>query len=339
MNNLKIAIDSGPLTGGDSVRGKGVYVQELLKALKMDGVDVSRADLSNYDVVHFTSFNPFFVSIPFSKPSHTKFVLTIYDLIPLIYPKHYPPGVRGWLKWQINKYLIKKNIDAIITISETSKKDICRFIGFMPSKVFVTYLAPLTDYKKLENISGENFPNRFVFNYGDINYNKNIPNLVIACEKLHIPLVIGGKQGKELAGMDMDHPEHRHLKSVYDTLLDRKKVIRPGYISDVEANMVYNLALVYVQPSFYEGFGLSVVNAFAAGCPVVAARTQALVEIGEDACLYVDPHDPADIAEKIKLVLDNPKIRKEMIEKGFDRVKKFSWQKTAKETMEVYSNV
>ncbi|NMC77020.1 MAG: glycosyltransferase family 4 protein, partial [Candidatus Methanofastidiosa archaeon] len=107
---LKIAFDSGPLNTGDSVRGIGVYARELITALdrvkgdyKVYPVDVSVSDLSRYDIVHFTRFNPFKISVPFAKPNGTKFILTIYDLIPLVYPKHYPPGVKGWLKWQINK--------------------------------------------------------------------------------------------------------------------------------------------------------------------------------------------------------------------------------------------
>lgn len=91
---MRIAIDSGPLTSAHSVRGIGVYTTELLKAFKIEGVDVSKEDLSKYDIVHFTSFKSFEISIPFSKPKGTKFVLTIYDLIPLIYPEHYPPGIR-----------------------------------------------------------------------------------------------------------------------------------------------------------------------------------------------------------------------------------------------------
>ena len=114
---MKIAIDSGPLISGDAIRGIGTYTRELLKALKMEGVDVFRENLSKYDVVHFTSFRPFAISLPISKPKNTKFILSIYDLTPLIYPDHYPSGVKGKVAWLINKWLIRRNVDAIITIS------------------------------------------------------------------------------------------------------------------------------------------------------------------------------------------------------------------------------
>ena len=335
---MKIAIDSGPLTSGHSVRGIGFYTKELLKAFDIDGVDISKADLGSYDIVHFTSFKPFEVSIPFSKPKGTKFVLTIYDLIPLIYPSHYPSGIKGNLRLLINKYLISKNIDAIITISETSKKDICRFFGVNPGKVFVTYLAARPIYKKMENglhpegrkwkaeISKRyNLPDRFALYVGDVNYNKNIPNLIEACKIAKIQLVIAGKQAKEIKDgkVNLNHPELSHLKSV-----DWSNVKCIGFVSDEDVVKVYNLAKVYIQPSLYEGFGMPVLEASACGIPVVAAKTQALVEILGTGARFVNPNDPKDIA---KGILDpNIDIKLPRI---------YSWDETAKQTLEVYAHI
>lgn len=340
---MKVAVDSGPLTSGDSVRGIGVYTRELLKALKMQGVDVSKEDLSKFDVVHFTRFNPFFISVPFTKPENTKFVLTIYDLIPLIYPKHYPSGVKGLIKLALNKYLIKKNVDAIITISETSKKDICRFFGVDPKKVFVTYLAPREIFRKLEIITLRDrnseleiakcysLPKRFALYVGDINYNKNIPVLIESCKIAKIPLVIAGKQATQIEEMDLNHPEHTHLKN-----LNWSNVIRLGFVTDEDLVKIYNLASVYVQPSFYEGFGLSILEANAAGVPVVSSKTQALVEIAEGSALFADPKDAKDFAGKIQTAVENLSVRKQLVESGLEKVKEFSWGKTASETLTLY---
>ncbi len=319
---LKIAIDSGPLTSGDSVRGIGTYTRELLKALNMEGVDVSKENLAKFDVVHFTRFNPFFISVPFTKPSGTKFVLTIYDLIPLIYPKHYPAGLRGNIKWLINKYLIKKNIDAIITISETSKKDICRFLGVDPKKVYVTYLAPRKIFKKLTNPVYPGLPKHFALYVGDVNYNKNIPTLLKACRLAKMPLVIAGKQASQIEQLDLNHPELSHLKNV-----DWTGVTRLGFVSDEDLVKIYNLAAVYIQPSLYEGFGLPVLEAIKCGTPVVSTKTQCLVEVLGDSFDYVEASDPKDIARGIL----NPNI-------GKDLPRSYSWDKTAKETMEVYNS-
>ena len=336
---LKIAVDEGPLKSGDRVRGIGVYTRELLKALKIEGVDVSGSDLSKYDVIHFTRFNPFFISIPFKKPEHVKFVLTIYDLIPLIYPDHYPPGIKGVINWQINKFLIRKNIDAVITISETSKKDICRFIGINPNKIHVTYLAPRPIFKKdtssmLEVAKHHGLPERFALYVGDVNYNKNIPNLVKSCKIAKIPLVIVGKQALEVENLDLEHPELSHLKNI-----DWSGVLRLGFVHDEDLVKIYNLADVYVQPSLYEGFGLPVLEANAAGIPVVSSKIQALVEIAEDAVLFANPESPEDLAEKIKLLLNDSKLKNELIQKGSENAKKYSWKKTANETYKIYSKI
>lgn len=327
---LKIAIDTGPLTSGDSVRGIGVYTRELLRAFKMDGVNLSTADLSKYDVVHFTRFNPFFISVPFRKPKGTKFVLTIYDLIPLIYPKHYPCGIKGGLRWLINKYLIRKNIDAIITISETSKKDICRFVGIDPKKVFVTYLAPRSVFRKLEirNYKLEiakrfGLPERFALYVGDLNYNKNIPNLVKACQLANTPLVIVGKQSETIDKINLDHPELSHLKNV-----DWSNVIRLGFMDDGDLVKIYNLATVFIQPSYYEGFGLGVLDAYACGVPVVSAKNQCLVEVLGSGFDYVDPNNPESIAKGII----NPNINRKL-------ERSYSWDITAEETYKVYTNL
>jgi glycosyltransferase involved in cell wall biosynthesis len=343
---LKVAIDGGPLSGGDSVRGIGVYARELINALeklentedrklKVNVIDVSKEDLSKYNVVHFTRFNPFSVSFPFTKPKNTKFVLTVYDLIPLIYPKHYPPGAKGKIRFLINKYLIRKNIDAIITISETSKKDICRFLEVDPHKVFVTYLAARSTFKRmkitekwrdswlLEPGNGKIFPKKFALYVGDINYNKNIPNLVAACKLAKIPLVIAGKQAYNIEKMNLDHPELIHLKGV-----DWSNVIMTGFVPDETLVELYNLASVYIQASFYEGFGLPLLEAVECGTPIVVAKNQCHVEILGNDFKFVDPKN---VNEMSKAVL-YPNVNRKL-------PRTYSWENTAKDTLNVYEKV
>lgn len=352
---MKVAIDTGPLKSGDNTRGIGVYTRELVGALKkiqktgsdkfdlypVDYFDHQPSFIGHYDVVHFTRFNPFRISVPFRKATKTKFVLTIYDLIPLIYPKHYPPGVRGWLNWQINKFLIKRNIDAVITISETSKKDICRFIGINPNKIYVTYLAPRPIFKPAINhqsltITQKKFdlPSSFALYVGDINYNKNIPILVEACRQAEIPLVICGKQSANIDKLDLTHPELIHLKGV-----DLSGVLRLGFVPDEDLAKIYNLATIYVQPSLAEGFGLPVLEAMAAGTPIVASKTQAIIEIAGESVVYADPDNPGDFADKIKLIIDGDKLRDNLTKKGLENVKEYSWEKTAAETLRIYKIV
>lgn len=349
---MRVAIDTGPLSSGHAVRGIGVNTKELIDAIgdlhvknpKVEAVDFASTDLSKYDIVHYQFFRPFFIDLPFTKPAR-KVVLTIHDLIPLLYPKHYSPGIKGSIRYAINKFLVKKNVDAVITISEASKKGICRFLGIPPQKVHVTYLAPKKLYRKMDAGSPKNvkdkfkLPDKFVFYMGDVNYNKNIPTLIKACKILEIPLVMGGRRAARVENVDLNHIENRHIKEIYDDLTNPDTVIRVGFVSDEEARAIYNLASVYVQPSFSEGFGLPVLEAFACETPVVAAETPALTEIGQAGALFANPNDTNDFVEKIKQVLDDKSLRNQLIESAKIVVKNYTWEKTAKETLKVYESL
>lgn len=370
---MKVAIDSGALSSGHSVRGVGAYTRELTHALKKSefgGVNIDTFDFSRfpeklnsgkYDIEHYIFFNPYFINLPINKKS--KIVLTIHDLIPLIYPERFIPGVKGKFRFAINKFLIDRNVDSIITVSETSKKDICRFLGVSPEKVNVIYEAPREIFKrisrdKLTRIKGKyNLPDRFVLYVGDVNYNKNIPTLLAACKIAKATLVIAGKQALDIEDEGIDlrslkgprdyyrylfgkpHPELEHYHELLKDFKDNPKIIRLGFVPDEDLVGVYNLATLYCQPSFYEGFGLPVLEAFASGCPVVASRTQALVEIGEGGALFSDPEDPSDFAGKIMNIYDSKTLRDQLVNTGLVIAQRFNWRKTAKETVEVYKRV
>lgn len=367
---MKIAFNSNPLFSGHSFRGVGAYTRELAeefkklnnKEIEIDALDFSadpnRLSTDDYDVIHYTSFHPFFISLPFKKPA-AKIVLTIHDLIPLIYPQHYPSGIKGNIRFFLNKFLVNY-VDAIIAVSETSKKDICRFLEIKPEKIHVIYNAPreifrVIDTEQKETIKKKyNLPDKFVLYVGDVNYNKNIPTLIKACKIINIPLVICGKHALDIEEIEMDirnlegprdwirflfgkpHPETVHFKELLEEFKKNRKIIRLGFVSDEDLVAIYNLATVYCQPSYYEGFGLPVLEAFASGTPVVAAKTQALVEIGEDGALYANPNDSKEMAAKISELITNKEKRKQLVKKQEKIVKKYSWEKTAEETIKIY---
>ncbi len=363
---MKVAIDTGPLTSGHSIRGIGVHTRLLLehlqklKGLEVDAVDFSKADLGKYDIAHYQFFNPYFVFLPFFKKIKT--VITVHDLTPLIYPAHYPSGIKGRMKFWLNKILMRQ-IDAVITISETSKKDIVRFLNIDPNKIHVVYLAPRKLFGRLkENQTKKikqkyNLPEKFVLYVGDVNYNKNIPNLIRACKIADLSLVIVGKHAMDIEteGMGINdikgvkdwirfvlnkpHPELSHFRQILKAFDNNKNVLRLGFVPDSDLVAIFNLASVYCQPSFYEGFGLSVLEAFASGTPVVCSYTQALAEIAGDAALYFDPHDYKDLAQKLNKVVKDKKLSDDLTRRGVKRAKDFSWDKTAKETFEVYKKV
>ena len=160
---IKVAIDTGPLSGGHAVRGIGKMVREQIegvKRLRDEDIKLEVFDFQSengkwklengkYDIVHYPYFFPYALTLPPQKYGK-KVVVTIQDLIHLVYPKQYPPGFRGRLNLLRQKSRLK-NIDAVITISETSKKDIVRFLGISAEKIHVVYLAPRKIFKKLRN--------------------------------------------------------------------------------------------------------------------------------------------------------------------------------------------
>ena len=365
--SIKVAYVSGVSKKIDSVRGIGANNSELFIALNkhksknVEIVDTDTSNIESFDVVHFTVFRPFFISLPFIKPKNQKWVLTIHDLIPLIYPSYYPSGVKGYIRYQINKLLIWLYVDRIITISETSKKDICRFIGVDPSIVDVVYIAAKKAIQGLDN--GEwkkktkekfNLPDKFIiFDHG-VNYNKNLITLIKASIKTGVPVAAVGKEIENLGKFNLgassnlngpldklrnlfgiEHPQLQHLKEL-ETELNKSKTLKLGYVSDDDLNKLFNLATICVQPSHYEGFGMPVIEAMKVVTPVIASRTQTLVEVAGGACLFFDPNDSDDLAEKINLMLKNKKLREECIKKGYKQAEKYSWEKCAKETLSIY---
>jgi glycosyltransferase involved in cell wall biosynthesis len=118
-----------------------------------------------------------------------------------------------------------------------------------------------------------------------------------------------------------------------------ENIVFTGFIDDDKLDSLYKNAALYIFPSLYEGFGFSPLEAMARGVAIVSSNTSCMPEILGDATLYFDPLDTDDMAKKISKVLSDENLRNTLIEKGFERVKKYSWQKTAEETLEIYKNI
>ncbi|MFC1790408.1 glycosyltransferase family 4 protein [Patescibacteria group bacterium] len=358
---MKVFINTSPLSSGHRFRGVGYYTQNLLKALQMvdrKNTYLTRAeDFDRADVLHVPFFSPFAKSLPWRK--RAKLVVTIHDLIPLLFPDHYPPGAKGKIAYKIQKFLIQK-AEAVITDSQASKKDIIRFLNLPAQKIKVIYLAPgdifspITNHRSLVTAREKyHLPKRFILYVGDINYNKNIPALVTACEQIDFPLVIVGKQAANLE-IDPDHPENQDLVWLQKKLAagrqplvtdlrslateHKSPVIALGFVPSKDLPVIYSLATVYCQPSLSEGFGLPVLEAMACGCPVVASRTSSLPEVCGSAALLVAPK--ADkLARALLKVSQNQQLQKLLKNNGLVQAGKFSWIKTAQETCQVYESV
>jgi glycosyltransferase involved in cell wall biosynthesis len=343
---MKVAFDAGPRESRSTERGIGMYSKGLINELEkihsvqVELIDAKVDDLSKYDVVHYPWFPVHTVTLPpkFSRKS----VVTIHDMIYLLYPKAYPLGIKGRLKFLQQKHRLR-NVDAIIAVSETSKKDIIRFLDVDPSRIYVVHNGPQkikeTNSIQLIKLTKEKFalPDTFVLYVGDVNYNKNLVRLADACKLANVTLVIVGKQA--VADFDRNHPENRTWGEFLRKYESDTDIIRLGFLENDEFAAVWRLASVYCQASLYEGFGMPILEAFGQGVPVVAAKTQALVEVGANACLYVDPYNVKSISKGLSEVLGNKKLQKDLVQKGSIRLQDFSWKKAAHETLAVYQQV
>ncbi len=344
---MKIALDVSPLQSGHKVRGVGSYVTYLKKAILAYFPEneyiffENKKDIpNNVDLVHYPYFDPFFLSLPLIKKHKT--VVTVHDLIPLVFPDHFPAGLKGMLRWQIQKYNLR-HVDALITQSEASKNDIMRIVAIPEEKISVAYLAAdavfkknnITRVHKAEMRKKYKLPEEFLLYVGDVTWNKNIPLLLNAVKDINVSLVM---VGKALVSENVDETNvwNNDIIEAQKLAKENSKVQRLGFLPADDLIALYNLATAFVFPSIYEGFGLPVIEAMQSGCPVITTREGSLEEVAGDAAYYFDGFSKESLSEVIMHVMHSKELRKELKEKGFAQAKKFNWRKTAEETMAVY---
>lgn len=262
-----------------------------------------------------------------------KIVTTVHDFSFILYKDFHPKERIEYFEQYFFKNIIKSDI--IITGSNFSKQEILERLSFDEKRVKVIYHG--IDHKlfKIYDDLKVNFdlPEKFIFSVGSIEPRKNLIGLLKAYNSLNeelrneYKLVLAGFKGwenKEIMTLIEKNKENIHYL---------------GFISDIELAKVYNMASLFLFPSFYEGFGLPVLESMACGTPVLCSNTSSLPEVGKDCVVYCNPYDIEDIKNKIALVLNNEDLQKEMIEKGFERAKLFSWEKSAQEHLKVFEEV
>jgi len=269
--------------------------------------------------------------------SPVKTAISIMDLsfihFPELFTKHDLYQLTNWTKYSVLK--AKK----IFTISEFSKNDIIKTYGVSPEKVVVTH--PGIKELKTENLKFKNMDGlkkkfgiseKYILFVGTLQPRKNIAKLVEAFSKLNeknLQLVIVGKKGWQYGDI-LEAPLKYNVEN-------RTKFL--DFVENEDLSNLYKNALCFVLPSLYEGFGLPVLEAMKYGCPVVISNVSSLPEAGGDAALYFDPNDADDISNTIEKVINDEKLRQNMIKKGYTQVKKFSWEKTAKGTLKVLEEI
>lgn len=339
------------MTAADKKEFKNYLIKNLLKIenlkLKIVIADIPHYSLAeqikfpkiiareNLDLMHFLNFN-------YPIRYKGKFIVTIHDLTLLIYPE--TAKETNFLKQAAYKYTMKRacqNAAKIIAVSENTKKDIVEKFQISKDKIQTIYEAADDKIVRISNckLQISNLRSRYkksgpvILTVGQFRPHKNLPRLVEAFKlvRRHLPvkLVILGKPD----------PKHKFLYSAIDKSNLSKDIIMPGYVSDNDLAAWYQAATVFVIPSLYEGFGLPGLEAMRAGLPVVSSNRSALPEIYGQAAIYFDPFNPSDIADKIKLVLQDNNLRSKLIHLSKTQAQKYSWGKTAEETLDLYEEI
>ncbi len=303
---------------------KSRIIIRLFKYLNM-GIDLFFYRKFNYDIVHKTYYSVISGS---SSPLHSKKIITVYDMTHEIYPEYFKDSK----KVSLNKLEACNNADQIICISESTKNDLIRLFNIEKKKINTVYLGiDRNIFKNLEKRS--RFTKKFghyILYVGQRSGYKNfsyIFNTYINNRELNKNFNIVVFGGEKFSHKEMDTIKAKKLEDNF------------FFISgdDILLSKIYNDAHVLVYTSLYEGFGLPVLEAMSCGCPVIAFRGSSIPEVAGDACILLN-----DMKSKIKLssnilkLRNDSKYRNLVIKKGLTQSKKFTWEKCAKKTLNVY---
>ncbi|MFZ1753297.1 MAG: glycosyltransferase family 1 protein [Caldilineaceae bacterium] len=258
-------------------------------------------------------------------------LLTIYDLIALLHPQ--TVSLRARLFFRAATRLALAASDRIVTISESARDDLLALFPVAADRVTAIPLAADPRFRpqsaaEIERVRAKyNVPDRYIFYLGINKPHKNLPRLIQAYAQLAIcnsPLVIAG-------AWDDRYPESRALAA---PLGDSVRFLGP--VDDADLPALHSAAALFAFPSLYEGFGLPVLEAMACGVPVICSNRSSLPEVAGNAALLVDPTDTDAIAAAIQQVLENNDLCRSLGEKSLVQAARFSWQRTAAETLAVY---
>lgn len=282
-------------------------------------------------------------NVPFAPLRARHRVVTIHDLCHLDCPEHVAFLHRAYARVLLNA--AARSADVILTDSNFSRERILAHLNVASEKIRVTPLgvdtarfARVTDPERRRAAATRlGLPEHFILFVGNVKPHKNIRGLLDAWQRLEkeFPdhrLVITGRKDKFITGISnlAESVDHRNLTD---------RVLFTGFVPDELLPDLYSLASCLAFPSFYEGFGLPPLEAMACGCPAVVSRAASLPEACGDAACYVDPYDAASIADGIRQVLTNPSVQKELVEKGYQRVKQLTWQQTAQQCLQIFQEI
>jgi len=270
--------------------------------------------LPDVDVFHTSSYD-------LKRPGKGKYILTVHDVI----IKAYPHGHSEKTIREVNENLkrILDEIDILVADSHCTKADLMKFYGVDESRIAVIYPGVDVTSDERRATSDENY----ILFVGTLEPRKNVAGLIKAFDwlkeedRVKHKLYIAGMKGWMFEGIFKAYEDSRF----------KKDIIFKGYVKDEELKRLYQGASVFAYPSFYEGFGFPIIEAFSYGVPVVTSRSSSCGEIAGDSALLVDPSDYKEIGKAILKIIGNKPLAKELAGKGIKRAKGFSWDRSARE--------
>lgn len=251
-------------------------------------------------------------------------IVTVHDAAVFANPQNFSFRFRAW--YRLLLVGLGRIAAKVATVSSFSKKELVRYCKMPEAKLRVTLeggehvLSVPTDETILRRQALEQRP--FVLAVSSLSPNKNFRAVVRAAELLDATdfdvVVAGGTNPRIFSRSGQSLPG---------------SVKHVGYVSDGELRALYEHAACFVYPSFYEGFGLPPLEAMSCGCPTIASETASMPEVCGDAVLYCNPEDPADIARRIRQLMQDERLREDLRERGLQRAGRFSWENCARETV------
>lgn len=271
--------------------------------------------------------------LPISK--NCRKIITFHDLVFELFPQFYDFKSKLW-QWQMSYSYLARWADKLIAISKSTKNDLVDLYKIDERKIEVIYEGVDNEYFNTPNeITIEevrkkfNIKSDFIYYVGSLEPRKNIQTIMRALASLQsdqIKLVISG--GKSWL-TDHIHKEIEELKL-------QDAIIFTGFVTEQEKIALLNQARVFMFPSLYEGFGLPVLEAMAAGCPVITSKISSLPEVTESAAILINPNDQDEINKALRDIINNDGLAKNLITKGKLQAKKFNWEKAAQQTLKLF---
>lgn len=305
----------------------GYILQKLLKWPKLDRL--LKVDVFFMPHINFCAFS-----------SKVKTMITVHDLSFLIYPRFFSLKKNIWHKAVNVKKMLKK-FDCVVAISKNTKQDLVEYCQLDEKKIKVVYSGISKNFKKINQSDQRlkevkqkyNLPNKFILSLCTIEPRKNIDGLIRAYEKFveqnkdssDLKLVIAGARGWK----------YNKVIETWKNSKYKDDIIFVSYVDKGDKVYLYNLAKIFIFPSFYEGFGFPPLEAMACGVPVITSANSSLTEILSSAAIFIDPYDINSIKQAISELVSSPQLRESLAQKGYSNVQTYTWEKTAKQMLAI----